>query len=66
MRNLKRYYDNQVMNRTARTAKMLVQDCCSTHTKSPLSLREKKVKTQALGETIPTWEKKNPKKLGYF
>jgi hypothetical protein len=49
-----------------RTAKKLVQDCCSTHAKSLLSLREKKVKTQALGETIPTWVRKPQKKLGYF
>jgi hypothetical protein len=48
-----------------RTAKILLQDCCSTHAKSLLSLREKKVKIQALGETILTWVKK-PKKIGLF
>ncbi len=58
MRNLKRYYNNQVMNRTA---KIIVQDCCSTHAKSLLSLREKKLKTQALGETIPYIGKKTQK-----
>ncbi len=61
MSNLKRHYNNQLMNTTA---KILVQDC-SAHAKSLLSLRLKTVKTQALGETIPTWVKK-PKTIWLF
>ncbi len=62
MRNLKRYYNNQVMNRTA---KIIVQDLLLHSCKVFLSLREKKLKTQALGETIPT-SVKRPKKIGLF
>jgi len=43
MLNLKRHYNNQLMNTTAN---ILLQDC-SANAKSLLSLRVNKVKTQA-------------------